>query len=248
MCFGVPGMHTVHAQEGRGYSGRQEFQQWVNLSLRYSPRRSPLVVNAEYVVRNYGFFDEFKGSYYYLQTRYRFSKHLHADLHLRYVNTRFEDRYRYEFGLRYRHKLWGGLVQFRTAFFNERRQFGLADDIRRLPDHYLRNRLMYRYGVTKTVRVYASAELFHRLNRQPEPELRRVAYIGGVGHELSKRSTVFVEYIHQPEFGRGANRLHTVNIGLDHDISPKKKKKKKKKGDGRKAPDGILEDGPQDRR
>jgi hypothetical protein len=222
---------------------RQEFQQWVNLSLRYSPKKSPLVLNAEYVMRSHGFFDEFKGSYYYLQTRWRFNKHWHMDLHLRAVNTHVQDRYRWETGIRYRRQVWKGMMQVRSAFFNERRQFGLTDDIMRPPQHYWRTRLLYRHQVSKDWRVYASGEVFYRLDRRPQPELRRIAYIGGISHRVGRNSTLFLEYIHQPEYSRYAKRLHTLNIGFDQDISPPRKKKKKK---GVKPVE--YEEGPADRR
>lgn len=103
-----------------------DHQTWAGLGVGYSFKRTKL--SAKYVCRNYGAFEGFKASYYYLSARTRLSRHISADVLLRVADSHTADFFRLEAGLRYRIRSHHDTWYTRTAFFNERRQliFGEA--------------------------------------------------------------------------------------------------------------------------
>lgn len=204
--------------QGDAATSHQEYQQWIGLELGYAPTRH-LDLQAQYVWRNYGFFERFKGSYYYLQARYAISKHLYPDVQVRYVNTFGQDLFRLEAGLQYRYRAHKDLFAYRLGWFNERKQLAPDDRLESAPDNYLRNRFRYRRDLPKHWVGYASVEAYTRIEARGL-ELKRMAWIAGLARRLGGGREVLAEYLYQPEYHeRGYKHMSSLTLGFAWDIT-----------------------------
>jgi len=209
----------LRAQADDAASTRQEYQQWFSLDVGYDPTKR-LSLDAQYVCRNYGFVQRFKGSYYYLQARYRINKHWYPDAQVRVVNTFTDDLFRLECGMQYRYR-WHkkNQLSYRLGYFNERKHLLPDDQLQSDPNNYIRNKVRYRRDLPKHLLAYASVEAYTKFDARGW-RLKRMAYIAGVIRKLGNGREVFLEYLFQPEYNEVAPvQLSSLTLGLTWDLT-----------------------------
>lgn len=197
---------------------RHEYQQWFSLGLGYDPTRR-LSLDAQYVLRNYGMVERFKGSYYYLQARYRINKHFYPDAQVRVVNTFTDDLFRIEVGMQYRYRKRKNLFSYRLGYFNERKHLLPDDQLQEDANNYIRNKVRYRRDLPKHLLAYASVETYTKFDAEGW-RLKRMAYIVGVIRRLNGPREVFLEYLYQPEYNEVAPvHLSSLTLGFTWDLT-----------------------------
>lgn len=202
-----------------------DFEQWlgVKLSGQYGKNWS---LSTEYVLRNYGFLQAFKGSYYYAQARYAINKHWYPDAQIRIVNTHFDDAYRVEFGMMYRLRKKKNAYFLRLAYFNEREHLLPDDRLQHSPDHYMRYRFRYRRDLPKRLIGSVSLEGWTKFNPD-ETVLKRWAFSAELDREVIDRHHILLDYLYQVEYDTDFPvALHAITVGYEFVITKKKYKRR----------------------
>lgn len=202
-----------------------DYEQWLSLKLsgQYGKNWS---VSGQYVVRNYGFLEAFKGSYYYAQARYAIDKHWYPDAQIRVVNTHFDDAFRVEVGMMYRLRKKKNSYFVRIAYFNEREHLLPDDRLQHAPDHYARCRLRYRRDLPKKLIGSAVLEGWSKFSKQG-PILKRWALTADLQREIFDRHFLSVEYLYQVEYDTDFPvALHALTLGYEFVLTKKKYKRR----------------------
>ena len=202
-----------------------DYEQWLGLKLsgQYGKNWS---LSTEYVLRNYGLLENFKGSYYYAQARYAINKHWYPDAQIRVVNTFFDDAFRGEVGMMYRLRKKKNTYFLRLAYFNEREHLLPDDRLQHAPDHYVRYRVRYRRDLPKKLIGSLSLEGWTKYNAQGST-FKRWAFTAELDRELFSRHHLILEYLYQVEYDTDfPTALNALTLEYEYVLTKKKYKRR----------------------
>ncbi len=231
-----------------GYVGAQdaalapgEGQLWLSTELRWHPALR-WDLSLAHVLRSFGSIDGVKGSYSYAVVRRRVSEHVDVDGKFRYVNTRTNDHYRAECGVRFRQRFGRDALTFRTAYFHEEPQPFWSEGRPGTADDLWRNRLRFTKDLPKRFSVDVSVETWTRLGHIGT-HMQRAAFMTGVQRSLRKGRRVMLDFLYQPEFAvRSPRSMHAFILGAEWDVT----KQLSKKRNGRRQVARPVDEGDRD--
>ena len=221
----------IAAENSQAQGYFHDYEQWFSLKVSDQPGKK-WSVSGQYTLRNYGFVEAFKGSYYYLQGLYALNKHWYPDVLLRAHNTYFVDAFRLEVGMQYRLKSHKNTTYLRVAYYNEREHLLPDDRLLNPPDNYVRERLRYRRDLPKGTIGYASIESWIKFD-PGFVYLKRWAFVVGIDREVFDHHHVSIEYLYQVEYDKKFPvALQSVALGYEYSFY-KLRYHRKGKGDNR---------------
>ncbi len=201
--------------EGKAQPYHHDYEQWLSLKVSASPGKK-WAVSGQYVFRNYGLLENFKGSYYYAQGRYTLSKHWYPDAVIRVQNSYFADAFRLEIGMQYRWRRKKDAVFLRVAYYNEREHLLPDSRLYNPPDNYMRDRIRYRRVLPKKFMGYASIESWIKFD-PGYTYLKRWAFVGGIDREFFDRHHLILEYLYQVEYDKKEPViLNSLTLGYEY--------------------------------
>lgn len=149
---------------------------------------------------------------------YKFHKNWRISGNYRIINKRrldnsYSTRHRYYFDLAYRKKWYSFTLIIRSRFQSQYTDVNNSET-GKIPDYYSRNKLTLKYGVTKKISPYTSAELFIPLNNKERQGIDNFRFSTGLEFEFLKNSVIDIFYMYQKEFQvANPERDHIIGVG-----------------------------------
>lgn len=130
---------------------------------------------------------------------YRINKVISASVAYRLIQKRrlddsYSTRHRYLINLNFREKLGNISLSFRARYQSQYRDV-LSSDNGKLPDNYLRTRVMAKYDTNKKYVPFLSGETFFHLNHPEGVVFDNYRLSGGISYEWNKKSSLNLGYM-----------------------------------------------------
>ena len=190
-----------------------DFQTWYGASLKLDlPKGWNLT--GQYRVRIIKDASTYRGSYIFGEVDKKLSEHfsLSTSYRLALVDNGIFNRY--SFGVEARQHIGRFKVAFRPMIQYQKQTFTDDSDTSTDTDTYLRPRLTVKYPISRKWDIYAYAEPFYKLDKNPNIDWWQNS--AGLKYEFRKGMKANLYYVWQPDFSHKQLRTnHIVGIDLE---------------------------------
>jgi hypothetical protein len=153
---------------------------------------------------------------------YKFYKFFSFGLSYRYIQSKNLDdsyslRHRYNIDLAFKYKVEKVLASLRERFQTQYTDVNASEN-GKVPDRYLRSKLILKYDLEKKYTPFISCELFLQLTNPEGNELDKERFAGGFSYEFNKYTAVDLFYMINKEI-HANNPLTEYITGVEFNYS-----------------------------